>query len=222
MPNAQFNPLATLATSARQLNEQANQAVKSLGDSFIQTTNQLLATAAQGLPPLPPLPGAQATNPVNSRGNPNGGNQFPQLPTPQQLIPAQALQAVSQVEDVLLPPGIPRPSQALLQATRPRRPAPPLWTTSSHSFTARSMPAKYGLSMRPSRSVSPHPCQVNRTQVKPAAPIKSTCWPMASGSPEQYRPIQGWSTTPLCPGWESCQYVVPSPPTHLPVASSKP
>jgi hypothetical protein len=124
MPNAQFNPLATLASSARQLNEQANQVVKSLGDSFTQTTNQLLASAAQGLPPLPPLPGAQASNPGNSRGNPNGGNQFPQLPTPQQLIPAQALQAVSQVEDVLLPPGIPRPSQALLQAARPRRPAP--------------------------------------------------------------------------------------------------
>jgi hypothetical protein len=123
MPNGQFNPLATIASSARQLNEQANQAVKSLGDSFTQTTNQFLASAAQAAPPLPPLPGAQQGS--HSRGNPNGPNQFPQLPTPQQLIPAQALQAVSQVEDVLLPPGIPRPSQALLQATRPRRPAPP-------------------------------------------------------------------------------------------------
>lgn len=124
MPNGQFNPLATLATSARQLNEQANQVVKSLGDSFTQTTNQLLASAAQGLPALP-LPGAQSGNPGHSRGNPNGAPNggFPAL---QQLIPAQALQAVSQVEDVLLPPGIPRPSQALLQATgaRPRRAAP--------------------------------------------------------------------------------------------------
>ncbi len=122
MANGQFNPLATLATSARQLNEQANQAVKSLGDSFTQTTNQLLATAAQGLPPLPPLPGAQASNPGNGRGNSNGGSGLPQL---QQLIPTQALQAVSQVEDVLLPPGIPRPSQTLFQAARPRRQAPP-------------------------------------------------------------------------------------------------
>lgn len=118
MANGQFNPLATLATSARQLNEQANQVVKSLGDSFTQTTNQLLASAAQGLPALPPLPGAQG-NPGNGRGNPNGAPNggFPQL---QQLIPAPALQAVSQVEDVLLPPGVPRPSQALLGA-RPRR-----------------------------------------------------------------------------------------------------
>ncbi len=134
MPNGQFNPLATLATSARQLNEQANQVVKSLGDSITQTTNQLLASAAQGLPALPPLPGAQASNPGNNpgnhRGNPNGGNPngAPNggFPTLQQLIPAQAIQAVSQVEDVLLPPGLPRPSQALLQATgaKPRRQAP--------------------------------------------------------------------------------------------------
>ena len=129
MPNGQFNPLTTLANSARQINEQANQVVKSLGDSFTQTTNQLLASAAQGLPALP-LPGAQSGNPGNSRGNPNGGNPngAPNggFPTLQQLIPAQALQAVSQVEDVLLPPGLPRPSQALLQATgaRPRRQAP--------------------------------------------------------------------------------------------------
>ena len=123
MPNGQFNPLATLATSARQINEQANQVVKSLGDSFTQTTNQLLSSAAQGLPPLP-LPGAQSSNPGHSRGNPNGASNGG-LPTLQQLIPAQALQAVSQVEDVLLPPGLPRPSQAFLGAARPRRPAPP-------------------------------------------------------------------------------------------------
>jgi hypothetical protein len=143
MPNGQFNPLSTLATSARQLNEQANQVVKSLGDSFTQTTNQLLASAAQGLPALPPLPGAQASNPGNSRGNPNGAPNggFPQL---QQLIPAQALQAVSQVEDVLLPPGIPRPSQTLLQATgaRPRRPAP---MPAEEAPAAPAAPARVGV-----------------------------------------------------------------------------
>lgn len=129
MPNGQVNPLAALASSARQINEQANQVVKSLGDSFTQTTNQLLTSAAQGLPALPPLPGAQQQSSHNQRGNPNGPNQFPQFPGPQQLIPTQALQAVSQVEDVILPPGLPRPSQALLQAAgvRPRRaPAPPM------------------------------------------------------------------------------------------------
>jgi len=115
MPNGQFNPLATLATSARQLNEQANQVVKSLGDSFTQTTNQLLASAAQGLPPLPPLPGATQGN---GSKNGNGGA----LPSLRQLVPAQALQAVSQVEDVVIPAGFPRPSQVLLGA-RPRRQA---------------------------------------------------------------------------------------------------
>ena len=117
MPNGQFNPLATLATSARQLNEQANQVVKSLGDSFTQTTNQLLASAAQGLPPLPPLPGATQGN-GSKNGNGNGGA----LPSLRQLVPAQALQAVSQVEDVVIPVGFPRPSQVLLGA-RPRRQA---------------------------------------------------------------------------------------------------
>ena len=108
MPNGQFNPLATLATSARQINEQANQAVKSLGDSFTQATSQLLTTAAQGMPPLPPLPGAQ--NNPGPRSNPgpfaNGGG-FPQL------LPPQALQAVSQVEDVAFPAGFPKPTQVL-------------------------------------------------------------------------------------------------------------
>jgi hypothetical protein len=127
MPNGQFNPLATLATSARQLNEQANQVVKSLGDSFTQTTNQLLASAAQGLPPLPPLPGAtQGNGSKNGNGNGNGGNpgngNGGALPSLRQLVPAQALQAVSQVEDVVIPVGFPRPSQVLLGA-RPRRQA---------------------------------------------------------------------------------------------------
>ena len=122
MPNGQFNPLATLATSARQMNEQANQVVKSLGDSFTQTTNQLLASAAQGLPPLPPLPGmTQGNGSKNGNGsNPGNGNGGP-FPSLQQLVPAQALQAVSQVEDVVFPAGFPRPSQVFLGAARPKR-----------------------------------------------------------------------------------------------------
>ena len=48
MPNGQqpFNPLAAVASTVRQVNEQLNQSAKALGDSFTQTTNQLLATAA--------------------------------------------------------------------------------------------------------------------------------------------------------------------------------
>ena len=109
MPNGQqFNPLATLASSARVMGEQANTAIKSLGDAFSQSTSQLLSTAAQAVPPLPGAPGGQ-------QGNPNRGNPGPQAQLPS-LIPTQALRAFSQVEEIVLPKGLPRPSAALLQA----------------------------------------------------------------------------------------------------------
>jgi hypothetical protein len=70
---------------------------------------------------LPPLPGTTQAN-GSKNGNGNGGNpgNGGALPSLRQLVPAQALQAVSQVEDVVIPVGFPRPSQVLLGA-RPRR-----------------------------------------------------------------------------------------------------
>lgn len=80
-------------------------------------------------PGSPPLPGGQNSNPGHIRGNPNGGSPaLPQLfpsgnganvsatgvPTLQQLFPPGAVQAVSQVEEVVIPSGLPRPSQVLL------------------------------------------------------------------------------------------------------------
>ena len=64
-----FNPLAPLLNSVRQINEQANQAARTPGDSLTQSANSLLSAAAQG---VPPLPGAQTGNPGHSPGNPNG------------------------------------------------------------------------------------------------------------------------------------------------------
>ena len=130
MPNGQIvNPLAALATTARQVGEQANATLKGLGDSLTQTTSQLLATAAQapGLPGLPGLPagipGLTAARGSSHRGNPNGNQLFP---TPQQLVPAGLLQAFSGIEDVVIPRGLPRPSQVLLGVTPARRPGAPV------------------------------------------------------------------------------------------------
>jgi len=106
------NPLAMVASTARQFNEQANTMVKGLADSVTQGANQFLQVTSKGLPALPGLPGAQGNS---GGGNPNGG-----LPTPQQLL-AQPLQAVSQAEDVILPKGFPRVATQLLQATRQQR-----------------------------------------------------------------------------------------------------
>lgn len=103
------NPLTAIANTARTFNEQANVTLKSLSDTVTQASNNLLTGLAQGLPGLPALGGG---NP--GRGNPNGGAAA--VPSIQTL-----LAPFSQLEDVLLPPGLPRPSQVLLgTAPRPR------------------------------------------------------------------------------------------------------
>ena len=120
MPNeVPVNPLAALFSSVRAMGEQANVSIKGLGDGLAQGVNQLLATAAQAAPPLPGLPMGQG-NP-GPRGNPNGGNpNGGKLPS---LIPTAALQAIKQVEDVVLPKGFTGPAAALLVATG-AQPAP--------------------------------------------------------------------------------------------------
>ena len=108
-----MNPLAAVANAAKTLTEQANITVKSLSDGLTQATSQILTQAAQGLPGLPML-GGQG-NP--GRGNPNGG--------PLAGL-AQIVAPFTQLEEVILPKGLPRPSQMILGTTaaRPRAPAP--------------------------------------------------------------------------------------------------
>ena len=119
----QFNPLEPLATAARQFNEQANLAVRGLGDTLTQTANTLLQVPAQ-LPLALPLPngvGGRRNNPGhngNPNGNPNSNGIFPAL---NQLVPTQALQPLTQVEDVIIPAGLPRPTRVLLDALGPAR-----------------------------------------------------------------------------------------------------
>lgn len=103
------NPLVAIANTARTFNEQANTTVKALSDSITQASNTVLTGLAQGLPGLPGLGGG---NP--GRGNTHNGGAV--------NIAQQLLAPFSQLEDVLLPPGLPRPSQVLLGTGR--APAP--------------------------------------------------------------------------------------------------
>jgi hypothetical protein len=144
----QFNPLEPLTTAARQFNEQANLAARGLGDSLTQTANTLLQVPAQ-LPLALPLPngvGGRRNNPGNSNGNPNGGGQL--FPALDQLVPTQALQPLTQVEDVVIPAGLPRPTRVLLDALGPPRrrvveePAPA--ATASENRIVRDTPAARG------------------------------------------------------------------------------
>ncbi|KKM83104.1 hypothetical protein LCGC14_1312760 [marine sediment metagenome] len=104
----QFNPLTAPLTMIKQVGEQAATAIQSVGSGLTTMASQGLDTLITGVPGLPGLPGAAAT---------------PGIPTPQQLMPANLQQALGQVENLLIPPGLPRPSQAF-RAVSPPQPTP--------------------------------------------------------------------------------------------------
>lgn len=107
----QFNPLAplgNLGTMARQGIEQINLTNKSLSDGLASTATNLLTA----------LPGGNGQAPGGGGGQASG---LPGLPMPQNLFPQEAANAVSQIEEVAIPQGFPRPSQMLgLRSTRRR------------------------------------------------------------------------------------------------------
>ncbi len=104
MPNGPLNPLTAPLTMIKQVGEQASATISSLGVSMTQVASQGLDTLISGVPPIPgAAPGAPA----------------PGIPTIAQLMPANLQQALGQVENLLIPPGLPRPSQALKAAPAP-------------------------------------------------------------------------------------------------------
>lgn len=104
------NPFTAPLTIAKQIGEQASATIQSIGTSMTQAASQGIDAILAGAPPVPgAAPAARAG-----------------IPTPQQLLPANLQQAMSQVENLLIPPGLPRPSQALQgQPTPQPQPQPP-------------------------------------------------------------------------------------------------
>lgn len=107
----QQNLLTAPLSAIKQMGEQANVTIQSMGTGMTRATSQVLDSLMGGLPALPGMPGGNA-------GAPAG------LPTPQTLMPANLQQALGQVENLLIPPGLPRPSQVLTGVVQPP-PAPP-------------------------------------------------------------------------------------------------
>lgn len=116
MPNGQANPLAAPLTAFKQMGEQTAAAIQSIGTGMTQAASQGLDTLISGVPGMPGMPGV----PAAGKG----------IPSPQQLMPANLQQALGQIENVLIPPGLPRPSQALAKQPAPQpqpqpQPTPP-------------------------------------------------------------------------------------------------
>ncbi len=107
----QINPLTAPLTMLKQVGEQANAAIASVGTSMSMAASQGLDTLIAGVPPLPGVPGVPAA--------------VPGVPTVPSLMPANLQQALGQVENLLIPPGLPRPSQAFRAVPTPPPTPPP-------------------------------------------------------------------------------------------------
>jgi len=111
MPNGLQNPFTAPLTMLKQVGEQASAAISGMGTSMTQAASQGLDSLIAGAPPVPGAPGVAPA---------------PGVPTPTQLMPANLQQALGQVENLIIPPGLPRPSQVFQpQPTPPPPPTPP-------------------------------------------------------------------------------------------------
>jgi len=118
----QINPLTAPLTMIKQVGEQASAAISSMGAGMSQTASQGLDALIAGVPPLPGIPGAA-----------------PGVPTVPSLMPANLQQALGQVENLLIPPGLPRPSQAFRAQPPPTPPTPPAQPTPGAQPTPPAM-----------------------------------------------------------------------------------
>ena len=120
----QLNPLTAPLTMIKQVGEQASAAISSMGAGMSQTASQGLDAIIAGVPSLPGIPGVAAR---------------PGVPTVPSLMPANLQQALGQVENLLIPPGLPRPSQAFKAAPTPTPPTPPAQPTQGAEPTPPAM-----------------------------------------------------------------------------------
>jgi len=110
MVNGPFNPFTAPLTMIKQVGEQASVTIQGLGTGMATVASQGLDALISGVPALPGVPGAAAA---------------PGIPGLQQLMPVNLQQVLGQVENLLIPPGLPRPTQALKTAAQPPPPPPP-------------------------------------------------------------------------------------------------
>lgn len=127
MPNAIASALAAPFSSLKQLNSQAVNSVNSLNTGLITSLNQGLDALSAGAPP--PLPGI--------------GGQQAAFPTPASLMPANLSESLSNIENVLIPAGFPKLSQAVSPAAQQQEKAPPSTPAQSQGQpAAASTPAR--------------------------------------------------------------------------------
>ena len=108
MANGSVNPLTAPLQALKQVGEQANMGLQQLGAGMAQAASTGLDSLMAAAPPLPGVPGVAAG----------------QFPTPASLMPGNLGQALSQVENILIPAGLPRPSQALTRVVTTPTPTP--------------------------------------------------------------------------------------------------
>jgi len=116
MPNQQLNPFTAPLSVIKQIGEQANASIQAVGTSMTQAASGTLDAFMSGLPPFPGTPTPAPAPAAQGRS--------PGIPALQQLMPANLQQAMSQVENLLIPPGLPRLSQMVTGLPAPA-PAPP-------------------------------------------------------------------------------------------------
>ena len=110
----QVNPLTAPLSALKQIGEQTSAAIQQVGTGMASAASQTLDAFIAGAPPLPGLPGAPGVAARPNQLQPN-------------LLPANLQQALSQVENILIPPGLPRPTQIMrgVVPTPPPAPAAP-------------------------------------------------------------------------------------------------
>lgn len=104
------NPLAAPLTTLKQIGEQANMSIQSMGTGLARVASQGLDSLITGTPALPGLPSA--------------GGQVAGLPNIQKLLPTNLTQALSQIENVIIPPGLTKPSALISGAAPTPTPTP--------------------------------------------------------------------------------------------------
>jgi hypothetical protein len=101
------NPLAAPLQSLQSIGDGLTQSVQSIHASLASSLSQGLGSLASGLPALPGLPGGQAAGVL------------PKLPSIQSLAPANLTQALTSIENVAIPAGLPRVSSLLNPSPKP-------------------------------------------------------------------------------------------------------